>query len=156
MLADGKVVMANKTNNPDLFTVLKGGNNNFGIVTRFEFQTFDYDGMWGGLVSYPEATVQDHFKALINFSNNIDKDVKAAAIVMPVYQSAVGQDLILNAYDYAAPVERPAAYKEFLAIPGNISDTTGLRDMSSLAQELAGATTHRSVPLPIFVKFRQD
>jgi hypothetical protein len=29
-----------------------------------------------------------------------------------------------------------------LAIPGNTSDTTGFRNMSSLAQELKGATTH--------------
>jgi hypothetical protein len=123
--------------------VLKGGNNNFGIVTAFTFGTFDYDGMWGGLVTYPETTIQDQFRALVDFSNNVDKNPKGAAIVMPAYQSAVGSDLILNAYDYAEPVPRPAAYAEFLKIPGNISDTTGIRNMSSLAEELAGATTHR-------------
>lgn len=143
VLADGRIVTASKTSNPDLFTVLKGGNNNFGIVTSIKFGTFDYDGLWGGLVIYPQSTIQDHFKALINFSNNVDKHPKAAAIVMPAYQSAVGADIILNAYDNAEPVPRPAAYDEFLAIPGNISDTTGIRNMSSLAAELAGATTHR-------------
>ncbi|OAL46185.1 FAD binding domain-containing protein [Pyrenochaeta sp. DS3sAY3a] len=142
VLADGSIVTASKTKNPDLFTVLKGGNSNFGIVTNFKFGTFDYDGLWGGLVIYPETTIQDQFKALINFSNNIDKNPKGSAIVMPVYQSAVGADLILNAYDYAEPVVRPDAYKEFLAIPGNISDSTGIRNMTSLAAELAGATTH--------------
>jgi hypothetical protein len=80
--------------------------------------------MWGGLVIYPNTTIQDHFKALINFSNNMEKDNKASAIVMPVYQSSVGTDLILNAYDYSAPVVRPAAFDEFLAIPGNVSDDT--------------------------------
>lgn len=143
VLADGSIVTASQTKNPDLFQVLKGGNNNFGIVTNFKFGTFDYDGLWGGLVIYPETTIQAQFKALINFSNNIDKNPKGSAIVMPVYQSAVGADLILNAYDYAEPVVRPAAYDEFLAIPGNISDSTGIRNMSSLAAELAGATTHR-------------
>jgi hypothetical protein len=62
---------------------------------------------------------------------------------MPAYQSAFGSDLILNAYDYAEPVPRPAAYDEFLKIPGNISNTTGIRNMSSLAEKLAEATTHR-------------
>lgn len=143
VLANGNIVTASKTSHPDLFTVLKGGNNNFGIVTSITFGTFEYNGMWGGLVIYPESTIQDHFKALINFSNNLDKNPKGAAIVMPVYQSSAGADLILNAYDYAEPTPRPAAYDEFLAIPGNISDTTGIRNMSSLAAELAGATTHR-------------
>jgi hypothetical protein len=58
VLADGRIVTASKTSNSDLFTVLKGGNNNFGIVTAFTFGTFDYDGMWGGLVTYPEP--RDH------------------------------------------------------------------------------------------------
>jgi FAD/FMN-containing dehydrogenase len=141
VLADGRIVTASQKQNPDLFTVLKGGNNNFGIVTQFKFRTFDYDGMWGGLVIYPETTIQAQFEALINFSNNIDKNIKSAAIVMPVYQSSVGSDLILNAYDHAAPEVRPAAYDEFLAIPGNISDTTALTNMSDLAAALAGATT---------------
>jgi FAD/FMN-containing dehydrogenase len=143
VLADGRIVTASQTSNSDLFTVLKGGNNNFGIVTSFSFRTFEYKGMWGGLVIYPETTIQAQFKALVNFADKMDENIKGAAIVMPVYQSAVGADLILNAYDYAEPVSRPAAYEEFLAIPGNISDTTGIRNMSSLAQELKGATTHR-------------
>lgn len=143
VLADGRLVTASKTDNPDLFTVLKGGNNNFGVVTSIKFGTFDYDGLWGGLVTYPQTNIQDHFKALVNFANNVDKNPKSAAIVMPVYQSTVGRDEILNAYDNAEPVPRPAAYKEFLAIPGNTSDTTGIRNMSSLAAELAGVTTHR-------------
>lgn len=141
VLADGSVVTASKTENSDLFTVLKGGNNNFGIVTQIQFRTFKYDGMWGGLVIYPQDNIEDHFKALINFANDVDKNPKSAAIVMPVYQSSVGADLILNAYDHAEPVARPAAYDEFLAIPGNISDTTALTNMSDLAAALAGSLT---------------
>ncbi len=36
--ADGKIVKASKTENPDLFWAVKGGGGNFGIVSSFEFR----------------------------------------------------------------------------------------------------------------------
>ncbi|KAF4457080.1 hypothetical protein F53441_868 [Fusarium austroafricanum] len=39
VLANGTLINANKDQNPDLFLALKGGGNNFGVVTRFDLQT---------------------------------------------------------------------------------------------------------------------
>lgn len=118
VLADGRVVTASKATNPDLFTVLKGGSSNFGIVTAFNFRTFEYKGMWGGLRIYPGKTSHAQFQALVDFANNNHEDPKGTVILTTLYQSKVGADLFMNAYDYAEPVPRPAAYNEFLAIPG--------------------------------------
>jgi hypothetical protein len=50
VLADGAVVNANCEENSDLWYALKGGSNNFGVVTRFDFQTFAQGDLWGGSI----------------------------------------------------------------------------------------------------------
>jgi len=40
VLANGTIVEASETQNPDLFWGLKGAGSNFGIVTTFKFKTF--------------------------------------------------------------------------------------------------------------------
>ncbi|KAF2715752.1 FAD binding domain-containing protein [Pleomassaria siparia CBS 279.74] len=144
VLADGRVVNANKDSNADLYTALKGGNNNFGIITRFDMQTFVNEGMWGGLVSYPASTISAQFKALTNFIKNIDTDTNAAAIVMQMFSTQAGNNsLVVNSYAYTKPTVRPAAYDEFLAVQGNISDSMSLQNMSGVVGEFDGAPSFR-------------
>lgn len=48
VLADGSVVQANRSSNPDLFWALKGGSSNFGLVTRFDIETIKSRKVWAG------------------------------------------------------------------------------------------------------------
>ncbi|PNH48695.1 hypothetical protein VD0001_g3264 [Verticillium dahliae] len=52
VLADGTIANANAVENPGLHRASKGGGNNFGIVTRFDLQTFEdaKGGLYGGLL----------------------------------------------------------------------------------------------------------
>jgi FAD/FMN-containing dehydrogenase len=56
VIAPGEVINANATSNTDLFIALKGGLNNFGIVTRFDLETFEQGPMWGGVIIYPDSS----------------------------------------------------------------------------------------------------
>jgi FAD/FMN-containing dehydrogenase len=60
VLASGEVVTASATENPDLFWALKGGGGNFGIVTRFTFQSYDFGPMMriGVSIYRPEDAVE--------------------------------------------------------------------------------------------------
>jgi len=57
VLADGSVVTASDSVNPDLWRVLKGGSNNFGIVTRFTLRSFPSAPVWFAQ-KYAPATFQ--------------------------------------------------------------------------------------------------
>ncbi|EED12735.1 conserved hypothetical protein [Talaromyces stipitatus ATCC 10500] len=60
VLANGTVVLADLDNHPDLFWALKGGNNNFGVVTHFNLRIFDTPGrVLGGLMYYPESSLDE-------------------------------------------------------------------------------------------------
>ena len=51
MLADGRLVHASDTENPDLFWAMRGAGGNFGIAVSFEFEAADVPGVgWAQLV----------------------------------------------------------------------------------------------------------
>lgn len=50
VLASGEIVNTNKNENTDLLIALRGGGNNFGIVTRYDLRTFKQGSFWGGSV----------------------------------------------------------------------------------------------------------
>ncbi|KAK7708307.1 hypothetical protein SLS57_009041 [Botryosphaeria dothidea] len=135
VLASGEIVNANKHTNTDLFKVLKGGSNNFGIVTRIDLPTFEQQKLWGGHVTYPFSTAPQQLRALVGFVNDLDHDSDAAAIVSLWYSSKQGRKFVTNSYEYTKPVERPAIFQNFLAVPGNLSDSTRFTYVRGLAEQ---------------------
>ncbi|KAG9187587.1 hypothetical protein G6011_05458 [Alternaria panax] len=143
VLADGRIVNANKKTNADLFTALKGGNSNFSIVTRYDMETFKNEDLWGGTVSWPASAVNQHFKSLVNFGLDPNRNPNAALILFQGHSTASPVDFVRAAFDYTKPVVRPAAYNEFLAVNNTISDSTKTQPMSATAADFGSDTTKR-------------
>jgi hypothetical protein len=48
VLPNGTITNVNRVSNPDLYSALRGGGSNFGIVTRFDLETYPQGHVWGG------------------------------------------------------------------------------------------------------------
>lgn len=53
VLADGSLVTASADENPDLWRALKGGGNNFGVVSRMKLRSFPLQDVWAGHFASP-------------------------------------------------------------------------------------------------------
>ena len=51
--ADGRLVRADRDNEPDLFWALRGGGGSLGIVTALEFRLFPVSEVYAGILWYP-------------------------------------------------------------------------------------------------------
>ena len=124
---------ANVKTNPDLFFALRGGGNNFGIVTRFDLNTFQHGLMWGGATFYPLTVNTSVYDAYYWFNENA-ADGKAALIVAAACASGQGC-FFSNAYEYVDPVVNPPVFENFTIIP-NLTSTERITNLLNLTAEL--------------------
>ena len=136
VLASGDVVNANAHENPDLWFALKGGSNNFGVVTRFDLKTFRQGKIWGGHVIYPIETRETHFKAFASLNAAADYDTYAALINSYSYSSASKAFVVVNNFAYTKPEAFPKTFEPFTDIQPQHFSTLRLSNLSDFTIEL--------------------
>ncbi|KAK7751571.1 hypothetical protein SLS62_006521 [Diatrype stigma] len=139
VLADGSVVVATSTEHPDLFWALKGGANNFGIVTQFKLTTYPIKQVWGGMQVYGLDQMPALLQAYHAYQNAPNKDLHANLCINLVPTNA---SLVLTMV-YLKPVERPAAFAPFYELLGTpLFEATGFMTL----HELMGGFPASAVP----------
>ena len=68
------MTVASETENSDLWRALKGGGNNFGIVTRFTIRTFPNTPIWSGFLYLPAFQAEKALAALHEFVGRVNLD----------------------------------------------------------------------------------
>jgi len=130
VLPNGTVTTVTQDSNPDLMFALKGGYNNFGIVTTFTLQTFPQGQVWGGLLTFTEDVIPQVTAAAANFAANVT-DPKAAIIT--TYNFLLGEPGVSQILFYDGDTQPDEIFDEFLAIPYFTKDIQ-TRSFSSLVQ----------------------
>ncbi|KZT68325.1 FAD-binding domain-containing protein [Daedalea quercina L-15889] len=129
VLPTGIIVNATADENSDLFFGLKGGFNNFGIVTTFYLQTHPQTAVWGGTIV--TTGVDDEVVAATqNFYNNVT-DPKAAILTTFNYDAALGMSITEMTLYYNAPTPPDGMFDDFIALP-SLTQNVSTRSYLSL------------------------
>jgi FAD/FMN-containing dehydrogenase len=133
VLASGQLVNANATSNPDLWRALRGGSNNFGIVTTFTMRVFEQGKFWGGFIGFSSDTFAQQFQAFEDLLGSPDYDPYAALIFSLVYNVTAGYWYSASNFEYTKPIVNPPFFQNFTSLPqtfstmriSNLTDFTG-------------------------------
>lgn len=137
--ASGLVITVSPTNFPDLYWALRGGGNNFGIVTNFKLEAFPQGKMWGGQRIFTENNFKAVLDAVFDFATvGSSKDTDAAEIVSFGNLPGVGKIAIVQTH-YAQPVANASVFADFSALTP-IMDNTDIGYHSDLTIKLNGGS----------------
>ncbi len=139
VLANSSIVQVNQQTASDLFWALKGGSNNYGIVTRYDLITYPTDKMYGGTLVWAANSTQQYLDAQTAFilPGGGSEDPKAAIMPNFGYDPITKQDSSGTVLLYDEPIDNPRALQNFTAIP-TILSTTAVQNFSSITNSTAG------------------
>lgn len=141
VLADGSVVEADIDNHADLFRALKGGSNNFGIVTNFKMSAIKCSKVWAGMTFYPKQVIPSAIEAMTSFTANVENDTDSNLICILTYIPDFKDVVVATMFTNVAGVERAPVYDKWAALP-QIMNTIKMTSISEMALEYNIPTHH--------------
>ena len=129
VLSDGSVVNATSNLHHDLWLGLKGGSNNFGIVTKIVMRTFEQGPVWTGDIYNPISTAEQQFEALSRFISDPDYDENAALLHNWGF-SGSQSPVFVNQMFYSKPIVSPPAFRSLAAIQPQLLNTSSVTSLT--------------------------
>ncbi|EMD58371.1 hypothetical protein GGP41_007732 [Bipolaris sorokiniana] len=132
VFANGTIGHIRKDNHLDLFVALKGGGNNFGVVTNYKLQARRQGNVWGGNLVYLRTPKKDaELLQAVRDWTEYNEDDKAAVIVTAERTNIniIDSWIIFLFYDGATPP--PGLFKNFTDV-NPLLDTTRTRTYADL------------------------
>ncbi|CZR53974.1 uncharacterized protein PAC_03857 [Phialocephala subalpina] len=130
VLSNASIVNANATSNTDLFWALKGGGDQFGIVTKFTVRTVPIGQVWGGYRTYSSNYASQILNLTQDFTANFP-DLGAGIIVTLEIVASNLDQFVTVFFFYNGPNPPPGSFDKFLSLPFT-ADTTKTWSYSSM------------------------
>jgi FAD/FMN-containing dehydrogenase len=138
VLADGRVVTASETSEPDLFWALRGGGGNFGVVTHFTFRAHPLpDGVVSGTIDVaPDTDLVSVFTAWRDALRVAPEQLTTTYMGMPSFGPEMpASSQIVFVWAGGDVDEAAAAIAPLLQIPGVTGHTIAAMPYADVLME---------------------
>ncbi|KAK6071578.1 FAD binding domain-containing protein [Seiridium cupressi] len=139
VLATGEIVNANATTNSDLWRALKGGSNNFGVVTSFTLPVFEQGNIWGGQLGIDISAIDDVFLAFESFTGNPDFDSYAALISSVGWIASSNTWMTAHSLEYTKAVDNPPIFDGITSLGPQFFSTLKISSLSNITTDMGAS-----------------
>ncbi|KAL4980683.1 hypothetical protein BDW66DRAFT_147106 [Aspergillus desertorum] len=129
----GDILTASGTQHSELYWALRGGGNNFGLVTKFNLYTIPGTLLRGGTRVFGEDQFPNVVGAFVDVAEKANDDPNAQQYVM--FASLGGRNVASAELTYTENVSNPAIFEKYHSIPA-ISDTTSTKTLAQYCDDL--------------------
>ncbi|RFU77461.1 fad binding domain-containing [Trichoderma arundinaceum] len=136
VLVNGQVLNVTRESHTDLFWSMRGAGVGFGIVTRFELNTFEMVKIWGGARVFAhehETEVINAFHKLVNTGS----DPLAEAFLIVTDAAKNGNSVYTMVLSRSSPENDPPVFDDFKRLAPLVSSTQP-RALTNLRDEIDG------------------
>lgn len=145
--ASGAIITATAKSDPDLFWALKGGGNNFGVVTKFTFAAYKAPKVSTGFQYHTEEVVDNYITAVANFAayhEEVDTEAGGIFVLLVVPQKSEMQKLekgvsVMIRTVQVGDVEKPPVFDNFTALPNSVFSTYAMTSLAEWVKPLDSA-----------------
>jgi FAD/FMN-containing dehydrogenase len=131
-LANGTITTVSETEQPDLYWALRGGANNFGIVTSFTVGVFPLGQVYTGFRSFPDnVTTQFLEEAEKLFSIEDNEDTNVVLEYTYSYNAAANTYSMSSTQRYFEPIMNPSVYESLNSLPALAPLSGGLGTLAA-------------------------
>lgn len=151
VLANGTITTASAMHNPDLYFALRGGGNNFGIVTAFTVRAFSQGPVFTSMTTYAANQSNQVLDKVYDLytDKQLTSDKEMGYDLYYTYSSEGDEFTLSGTQRYGKPVQNPSVFQDINRIP-TLSRSTHISPMSQAADGTDSMGTTRYFPLEEF------
>ncbi|KAF4542892.1 FAD binding domain-containing protein [Lasiodiplodia theobromae] len=136
VLANGTVVNANSEENSDLWKALKGGGNNFGIVTRFDMEALPDKELAYGIRIMAANYSSELVDALSHFTDHFQEFDDDALVGLLQHNSSTDLDVMMAAIHVNTQgIHNSSGFEKLNQIPPLVPDETQSMSLAAAAED---------------------